>query len=38
MTDFGPLLSNPRMVLVGAAGQFGIFAVLLLALATGLFT
>ncbi len=38
MTDFGPLLSNPRMVLVGAAGQFGIFAVLLLALATGRFS
>lgn len=38
MTDFGPLLSNPRMVLVGAAGQFGIFGVLLLALATGRFT
>jgi sodium ion-translocating decarboxylase beta subunit len=38
MTDFGPLLSNPRMVLVGAAGQFGIFAVLLLALASGLFS
>lgn len=38
MTDFGPLLSNPRMVLVGAAGQFGIFAVLLLALATGKFS
>lgn len=38
MTDFGPLLSNPRMVLVGAAGQFGIFLVLLLALATGMFT
>jgi oxaloacetate decarboxylase beta subunit len=38
MTDFGPLLSNPRMFLVGAAGQFGIFAVLLLALATGRFT
>lgn len=37
MTDFGPLLSNPRMVLVGAAGQFGIFAVLLLALASGRF-
>jgi len=37
MTDLGPLLSNPRMVLVGAAGQFGIFGVLLLALATGLF-
>ena len=38
MTDFGPLLSNPRMVLVGAAGQFGIFAVLLLALASGMFS
>jgi oxaloacetate decarboxylase beta subunit len=38
MTDFGPLLSNPRMVLVGAAGQFGIFGVLLLALASGMFT
>lgn len=38
LTDFGPLLSNPRMVLVGAAGQFGIFLVLLLALATGHFT
>jgi oxaloacetate decarboxylase beta subunit len=38
MTDFGPLLSNPRMVLVGAAGQFGIFAVLLLSLASGMFT
>ena len=38
MTDFGPLLSNPRMVLVGAAGQFGIFGVLLLALASGRFS
>ena len=26
MTDFGPLLENPQMVLLGAAGQFGIFA------------
>lgn len=32
MTDFGPLLENPRMVLLGAAGQFGIFGTLLLAL------
>ncbi len=32
MTDFGPLLGNPRMVLLGAAGQFGIFGTLLLAL------
>lgn len=38
MIDFSPLLSNPRMVLVGAAGQLGIFGVLLLALATGRFT
>jgi oxaloacetate decarboxylase beta subunit len=35
LTDFGPLLENPRMVLLGAAGQFGIFATLLLALAFG---
>lgn len=32
LTDFGPLLENPRMILLGAAGQFGIFGVLLLAL------
>jgi len=38
MTDFGPLLSNPRMVLVGAPAHFGVFAVILLALATGHFT
>ncbi len=31
MTDFGPLLENPRMALLGAAGQFGIFGTLLLA-------
>ncbi|NPA91459.1 MAG: sodium ion-translocating decarboxylase subunit beta [Chloroflexi bacterium] len=35
MTDFGPLLENPRMVLLGAAGQFGIFGTLLLALLLG---
>lgn len=35
LTDFGPLLEHPRMVLVGAAGQFGIFATLLLALGLG---
>jgi oxaloacetate decarboxylase beta subunit len=35
MTDFGPLLENPRMVLLGAAGQFGIFLTLMLALAIG---
>lgn len=26
MTDFGPLLSNPKSFLLGAAAQFGIFA------------
>jgi len=35
LTDFGPLLENPRMVLLGAAGQFGIFLTLLLALVLG---
>ena len=35
LTDFGPLLENPRLVLLGAAGQFGIFMTLLLALALG---
>jgi oxaloacetate decarboxylase beta subunit len=35
LTDFGPLLENPRMVLLGAAGQFGIFGTLMLALLLG---
>ena len=35
LTDFGPLLENPRMILLGAAGQFGIFSVLVLALLLG---
>jgi len=35
LTDFGPLLENPRLVLLGAAGQFGIFMTLLLALLLG---
>ena len=33
MTDFGPLLANPRTALLGAAAQFGIFTTLLGALA-----
>jgi carboxybiotin decarboxylase len=33
MTDFQPLLENPKIILLGAAGQFGIFLTLLLALA-----
>jgi len=35
MTDFGPLLSNPSTFLLGAAGQFGIFLTLAIALALG---
>jgi oxaloacetate decarboxylase beta subunit len=35
MTDFGPLMENPKIVLFGAAGQFGIFLTLLLALGLG---
>jgi len=35
MTDFGPLLENPRMALLGAAGQLGIFCTLMLALLLG---
>lgn len=35
MIDFGSLLENPKMLLFGAAGQFGIFLTLLLALALG---
>jgi oxaloacetate decarboxylase beta subunit len=32
MTDFGPLLENPKIALLGAAGQLGIYVTLLLAL------
>ena len=35
MIDFGPLLSNPRMFLIGAAAQFGIFFTLVMARALG---
>jgi len=35
MTDFGPLLENPKMVLLGAAGQFGIFGTLLVSTLVG---
>ena len=38
MTDFGPLLENPKIFLLGAAGQFGIFLTLALALALGFTT
>ncbi len=38
MTDFGPLIANPRMALLGAAAQLGIFTALLGALALTLCT
>jgi oxaloacetate decarboxylase beta subunit len=35
MTDFGPLLANPKTALLGAAAQFGIFLALLGAVSLG---
>lgn len=38
MTDFGPMLSRPSSLILGAAAQGGIYLVLILAVATGMFT
>lgn len=38
MIDFKPLIASPFMLFFGAAAQFGIFATMLVALATGMFT
>jgi carboxybiotin decarboxylase len=38
LTDFGPLIANPRTLLLGAAAQFGIFATFFGAVASGMFT
>lgn len=35
MIDFGPLLSNPKMFLFGAAAQFGIFVTIIIAVLLG---
>jgi oxaloacetate decarboxylase beta subunit len=35
MIDFSPLLAQPKMALLGAAGQFGIFGTLILAILIG---
>lgn len=35
MIDFGPLLSNPRLLLFGAAAQFGIFVTILASVLLG---
>jgi sodium ion-translocating decarboxylase beta subunit len=37
LTDFGPLLANPRTLFLGAAAQFGIFATLMGAVALSAF-
>ncbi len=37
MTDFGPLLSNPKSLLLGAAAQLGVFAAFFAARASGFF-
>ncbi len=35
MTDFGPLIANPKSILLGAAAQFGIFVTFIGAIALG---
>ena len=35
MTDFGPLIANPKSFLLGAAAQFGIFAAYIMAILMG---
>ena len=37
MTDFGPMLSNPKSLLLGAAAQLGVFAAFFAAKASGFF-
>lgn len=37
MTDFGPLIANPKSILLGAAAQLGVFTTFLGALALGAF-
>ena len=38
MTDFTPLIANPKSLLLGAAAQFGIYIAYTLAIASGAFT
>lgn len=35
MTDFGPLIANPKTLLLGAGAQFGVYAAFFIALAIG---
>ncbi len=38
LTDFGPIIANPKTLLLGAAAQFGIFVAFWSALGLGVFT
>lgn len=38
MTDFGPLIANPKSLILGAAAQVGIFIALIIALLTGIYS
>lgn len=38
MTDFGPLIANPRTLFLGAAAQLGIFLTMFVAVFSGFFT
>ena len=38
MTDFGPLIANPRTLFLGAAAQLGIFITMFAAVLSGVFT
>ena len=38
MTDFSPLISNPKSLLIGAGAQFGVFVAFAAALLSGMFT
>jgi oxaloacetate decarboxylase beta subunit len=38
MTDFGPMLANPKCMLIGGAAQIGIFSAFAMANLSGLFT
>lgn len=38
LTDFGPLIANPRTLLLGAAAQLGIFVTMFAAVMSGMFT
>jgi oxaloacetate decarboxylase beta subunit len=38
LTDFGPLIANPRTLLLGAAAQLGVFLTMFVAVISGVFT